>query len=180
MAGAVAADEQEQDEIVPPEGWFIASQDPCDCFISFQNTRRPTMNFTYAYFFETETNTIDNIAKLLIKNLNCINPQIKKNEIGTHIISCENNINIDIWEVSNENPAVNLYATMISSNLNEDELNSELPRMLQASLQYQNISLDFHRSNRCSSLFNQRMMKKQNKNKKEGSEGADDPQTVKQ
>ena len=74
MAGAVAADEQEQDEIVPPEGWFIASQDPCDCFISFQNTRRPTMNFTYAYFFETETNTIDNIAKLLIKNLNCINP----------------------------------------------------------------------------------------------------------
>ena len=144
-----ADDYEYQDEIIAPDGWFIASQDPCDGFITFQNIRRANINFTFAFFPETETNSIDSIASLLLKNLNCLNPQIRKNEIGAHVINCENSINIDIWEENLDNPELSIYSAIISANQTREELNPELPRMLQVSLQYQRLALDYLRSNRC-------------------------------
>ena len=128
-----ADDYEYQDEIIAPDGWFIASN----------------INFTFAFFPETETNSIDSIASLLLKNLNCLNPQIRKNEIGAHVINCENSINIDIWEENLDNPELSIYSAIISANQTREELNPELPRMLQVSLQYQRLALDYLRSNRC-------------------------------
>ena len=129
-----ADDYEYQDEIIAPDGWFIASQDPCDGFITFQNIRRANINFTFAFFPETETNSIDSIASLLLKNLNCLNPQIRKNEIGAHVINCENSINIDIWEENLDNPELSIYSAIISANQTREEFSLELPPMRQVSL----------------------------------------------
>lgn len=143
------ASDQSQEDLYIPDGWFAASSDPCDYFISLQKTNRANINFTYAYFLETETNTIDSISRLLIKNLNCLNPQIQKNEIGSQVIKCDSNLNIEIWEETKEELSLNIIATLITANLIGDDLNIELPKLVQVSNKYQSKSLEYYRTNRC-------------------------------
>lgn len=141
--------ELDNEKTVSLDNWFIVRQNPCDFFITLQHRNRPNTSFSYVIFKETGAITVDTVATRLIKNLSCLNSSTQKNDTGAQIVTCENNMQFDIWETNLDDVGLTLITALILVDIPKDLLDQEMPKLLQTSMIYQYQAVDAYTNKKC-------------------------------